>query len=428
MNGTAIIGAQWGDEGKGKITHLLAEQQELVVRFSGGPNAGHTVIHNGKVFKLHQIPSGVLFPNVDCFMGNGMVIDPDQLLKEIDMLEGEGVNLERLRLSGNAHLILPYHQALDRGIETSRGDRAIGTTGRGIGPAYTDKVARRGIRAQDLLLSDAALSEKIQQTLEHSNLMLEQRFENSPVAVSGIMESVREWRERIGPFIADCFTPLHEALEANKKVLFEGAQGTLLDVDHGTYPYVTSSNPTTGGVLTGSGVGANALGKVIGVAKAFQTRVGSGPMPTEVSGDTAVRLRGTGSQQWDEFGTTTGRPRRVGWLDLVALKFSRRVNGLTELALTKLDILSGLPELPVCVGYEMDGNAVKEFPSQMGNLGAMKPQYEMLPGWNGNIMGATTYADLPQEAQNYIAFIEEFVGIPVTIASTGPAPEHTILR
>lgn len=428
MNGTAIIGAQWGDEGKGKITHLLAEQQELVVRFSGGPNAGHTVIHNGKVFKLHQIPSGVLFPNVDCFMGNGMVIDPDQLLKEIDMLEGEGVNLARLRLSGNAHLILPYHQALDRGIETSRGDRAIGTTGRGIGPAYTDKVARRGIRAQDLLLSDAALSEKIQQTLDHSNLLLEQRFENSPVAVSSIMESVREWRERIGPFIADCFTPLHEALEANKKVLFEGAQGTLLDVDHGTYPYVTSSNPTTGGVLTGSGVGANALGKVIGVAKAFQTRVGSGPMPTEVSGDTAVRLRGTGSQQWDEFGTTTGRPRRVGWLDLVALKFSRRVNGLTELALTKLDILSGLPELPVCVGYEMDGNAVKEFPSQMGNLGAMKPQYEMLPGWTGNIMGATTYADLPQEAQAYIAFIEEFVGIPVTIASTGPAPEHTILR
>ncbi len=428
MNGTAIIGAQWGDEGKGKITHLLAEQQDLVVRFSGGPNAGHTVIHGGKVFKLHQIPSGVLFPNVDCFMGNGMVIDPNQLLKEIDMLEGEGVDLARLRLSGNAHLILPYHQALDRGIETSRGDRAIGTTGRGIGPAYTDKVARRGIRAQDLLLPDAALSEKIQQTLDHSNLLLEQRFENSPVAVSSIMESVREWRERIGPFIADCFTPLHEALEANKNVLFEGAQGTLLDVDHGTYPYVTSSNPTTGGVLTGSGVGANALNRVIGVAKAFQTRVGSGPMPTEVDGDTAVRLRGTGSQQWDEFGTTTGRPRRVGWLDLVALKFSRRVNGLTELALTKLDILSGLPELPVCIGYEGDGTFISEFPSQMGNLGAMKPRYQMLQGWNGNIMGATSYAELPPEAQAYIGFIEEFVGIPVTIASTGPAPEHTILR
>jgi adenylosuccinate synthase len=214
MNGTAIIGAQWGDEGKGKITHLLAERHDLVVRYSGGPNAGHTVIHNGKIFKLHQIPSGVLFPNVDCFMGNGMVIDPDQLLKEIDMLQGEGIGLERLRLSGNAHLILPYHQALDRGLETSRGDRAIGTTGRGIGPAYTDKVARRGIRAQDLLLTDAVLSEKIQQTLDHSNLLLEQRFENSPVAVSSIMESVREWRERIGPFIADCFTPLHEALEA----------------------------------------------------------------------------------------------------------------------------------------------------------------------------------------------------------------------
>lgn len=428
MNGTAIIGAQWGDEGKGKITHLLAEQNDLVVRYSGGPNAGHTVIHNGKVFKLHQIPSGVLFPKVDCFMGNGMVIDPDQLLKEIEMLEGEGVDLGRLRLSGNAHLILPYHQALDRGLETSRGDRAIGTTGRGIGPTYTDKVARRGIRAQDLLLTDASLSEKIQQTLDHSNLLLEQRFENSPVAVSSIMESVREWRDRIGPFIADCFTPLHEALESGKNVLFEGAQGTLLDVDHGTYPYVTSSNPTTGGVLTGSGVGATALQRVIGVAKAFQTRVGSGPMPTEVDGDTAVRLRGTGSQQWDEFGTTTGRPRRVGWLDLVALKFSRRVNGLTELALTKMDILSGLPELPVCVSYEMEGETVSEFPSQTGNFGAMKPRYEMLPGWTGNIMGATTYADLPKEAQDYIAYIEKFVGVPVKIVSTGPAPEHTIVR
>jgi adenylosuccinate synthase len=380
------------------------------------------------VFKLHQIPSGVLFPDVDCYMGNGMVIDPDSFIKELEMLEGEGVNLSRLRLSGNAHLILPYHRALDRGMETSRGDRAIGTTGRGIGPAYTDKVARRGIRAQDLLLPDSGISEKIQQTLDHTNLLLEQRFENSPVALSTIMESVRDWRVRLQPFIADCFNPLHEALESGKKVLFEGAQGTLLDVDHGTYPYVTSSNPTTGGVLTGSGVGANAIGKVMGVVKAFQTRVGSGPMPTEVDGDTAVRLRGTGAQQWDEFGTTTGRPRRVGWLDLMALKFSRRVNGLTELAVTKLDILSGLPEIPVCVSYELDGQQINDFPTQAGNLGAMKPQYTTLPGWNGNIMGVTNYDELPAEAQAYIRFIEEYVGIPVSIVSTGPAPDHTILR
>ena len=339
MSGISIIGAQWGDEGKGKITHLLAEECDLVVRYSGGPNAGHTVIHEGNIFKLHQIPSGVLFPNVICYMGNGMVIDPDEMNREMTRLEEAAISLDKLYLSGNAHLILPYHRALDRGQESSRGDRAIGTTGRGIGPTYTDKVARRGVRAQDLLLADSALADKIQPALGVANTFLEHRLDREPIALTSIMESVRKWRKRIGPHIADVFTPLHEALEAGKKVLFEGAQGTLLDVDHVTYPYVTSSNPITGGILTGAGVGPNVTGRIIGVAKAFQTRVGSGAMPTELDGEAAIRLRGTGTNQWDEFGTTTGRPRRVGWLDLVALKYARRLNGLTELAVTKLDIL-----------------------------------------------------------------------------------------
>jgi adenylosuccinate synthase len=428
MPGTAIIGAQWGDEGKGKITHLLAGQSDLVVRYGGGPNAGHTVIHEGNVFKLHQIPSGVLFPNVDCYMGNGMVIDPDEMIREMTMLEEAGVALDRLYLSGNAHLILPYHRALDRGQESSRGDRAIGTTGRGIGPAYTDKVARRGVRAHDLLLPDAALAEKAQHGLDAANVLLEHRLDAEPVALSTVMDSVRAWRERIGPHIVDAFTPLHEALESNRQVLFEGAQGTLLDIDHGTYPYVTSSNPTAGGVLTGSGVGPAELGRVIGVAKAFQTRVGSGPMPTELDGDEAIRLRGTGDKQWDEFGTTTGRPRRVGWLDLVALRFARRANGLTELALTKLDILSSIERLPVCVAYECDGARYENYPAQSGNLAAFRPLYEELEGWEEDVMGISDYDDLPANAQAYIRFIENYTGIPVTIVSNGPAPEHTLFR
>ncbi len=428
MPGTAIIGAQWGDEGKGKITHLLAEQSDVVVRYSGGPNAGHTIIHKGKIFKLHQIPSGVLFPQVRCFMGNGMVIDPDEMSREMTLLNDAKVSLDNLVLSGNAHLILPYHRALDRGQESSRGDRAIGTTGRGIGPAYTDKVARRGVRAQDLLLPDAALAEKIGQALEVTTALMEYRMDTPPVTLASVMESVRQWRDRIGPLIADAFTPLHHALEAGERVLFEGAQGTLLDIDHGTYPYVTSSNPTTGGVFTGAGIGPGAVQRVIGVAKAFQTRVGSGPMPTELDGDAAVRLRGTGDKQWDEFGTTTGRPRRVGWLDLVALRYARRVNGLTELALTKLDILAGLPYLPLCIGYEMDGQRVEEYPAQLGTLAAVRPIYEELPGWGEDVMGTQAYDDLPEAARAYVRFIEEYVGIPVTIISTGPAPEHTLTK
>lgn len=428
MPGTAIIGAQWGDEGKGKITHLLAADSDVVVRYSGGPNAGHTVIHTGQTFKLHQIPSGVLYPTVRCLMGNGMVIDPAELIVEMDRLQASSVDLSRLTLSGDAHLILPYHRQLDRELEGARGSDAIGTTGRGIGPAYTDKVARRGVRAQDLLLPEDQLLARIRSALEAANTLLVHRLGGAPVNLDEVLSLARDWRERLRPFIGDTFTPLHQALEAGGRVLFEGAQGTLLDIDHGTYPYVTSSNPTIGGVLTGSGVGLNAIERVIGVTKAFQTRVGGGPMPTELHGEDAVRLRGTGTNPWDEFGTTTGRPRRVGWLDAVALRYSVRLNGLTALALTKLDILSGLSAIPVCVAYELDGQTLRDYPAQRDALERVTPVYESGPGWQEDIIGVRSWADLPQGARDYVAFIEELAGVPVTIISVGPAPEATIRR
>ncbi|HBY95685.1 MAG: adenylosuccinate synthase [Ardenticatenaceae bacterium] len=427
MPGTAIIGAQWGDEGKGKITHLLAAGSDVVIRYSGGPNAGHTVVHNGQTFKLHQIPSGVLYPSVRCLMGNGMVIDPAEMIAEMDRLQVATVDLSRLTLSGDAHLILPYHRQLDRALEGARGSEAIGTTGRGIGPAYTDKVARRGVRAQDLLLPDGMLQARIWPALEVANTLLVHRLGSPPVELDEVLSLARGWRERLRPFIGDTFTPLHQALEANQRVLFEGAQGTLLDIDHGTYPYVTSSSPTIGGVLSGSGVGLNTIQQVIGVTKAFQTRVGGGPMPTELQGEAAVRLRGTGTNPWDEFGTTTGRPRRVGWLDAVALRYSVRLNGLTALALTKLDILSGLSAIPIAIAYERDGQTLRDYPAQREGLDRTTAVYEAGPGWREDITGARTWDDLPQGARDYVAFIEELAGIPVAIISVGPAPEATIL-
>lgn len=428
MPGTAIVGAQWGDEGKGKITHLLAGESDVVVRYCGGPNAGHTVVHDSTTFKLHQIPSGVLYPHVQALMGNGMVVDPDELLTEMQTLTDAGVDLSRLALSGNAHLIFPYHRMLDRGAETARGDRAIGTTGRGIGPTYTDKAARRGIRAQDLLLDDTVLAQRIGGALEFANPILTNVLGREAVSVDDMVATARIWRDALASYVDDAFTETHTALAAGKRVLFEGAQGTLLDIDHGTYPYVTSSNPTSGGVLTGAGIGPRALDRVIGVVKAFQSRVGAGAMPTELSGDDAIRLRGTGSNPWDEFGTTTGRPRRVGWLDGVALRYSVRLNGLTELAVTKLDILSGVDAIPVAVAYELDGERRDDFPAQREGLERCTPVYEQLPGWGRDIMDARHIEDLPTEAREYLQFIEEIAGIPVSIVSVGPAPEQTIRR
>ncbi|GAP62633.1 adenylosuccinate synthase [Ardenticatena maritima] len=428
MPGTAIIGAQWGDEGKGKITHLLSGQADVVVRFSGGPNAGHTVVHEGQTFKLHQIPSGVLYPHVYAYMGNGMVIDPDELLREMQALRDANVDLSRLVLSGNAHLIFPYHRLLDRAVESARGDRAIGTTGRGIGPAYTDKAARRGIRARDLLLDDAVLAERLENALLFANAILSGVLQQPPVALDDMLDKARRWRDALADFIGDAFAPVHAALQAGQSVLFEGAQGTLLDLDHGTYPYVTSSHPTTGGVLTGAGVGVRDIQRVIGVVKAFQTRVGGGPMPTELHGEEAVRLRGTGANPWDEFGTTTGRPRRVGWLDGVALRYSAQLNGLTELAITKLDILSGLERIPVAVAYELDGERLDAYPAQIEGLERCRPIYETVPGWQEDITNARTWDDLPQAARDYLRFIEDLAGAPVTIVSVGPGSEQTIWR
>jgi adenylosuccinate synthase len=423
MPGIAVIGAQWGDEGKGKITHMLAAKSDMVVRYSGGPNAGHTVIHEGTVFKLHQVPSGALYPHVRCLMGNGMVVDPTELISEMQLLRTSGIDLARLTLSGNAHLILPYHRALDKHQEHHRGDEAIGTTGRGIGPAYTDKVARRGVRAHDLLRPPDELAARLRPGLQAANALLA-----TPIALDDVLAQATTWRESLGEFIGDAFTPLHEALEAGQNVLFEGAQGTLLDIDHGTYPYVTSSNPTTGGLLTGSGVGPRHVTQVLGVAKAFQTRVGGGPMPTELEGDEATRLRGTGSNPWDEFGTTTGRARRVGWLDAVALRYSVRVNGLTHLALTKLDILSGLQTIPVAVAYQRQGDALRDYPAQADDLSGITPSYENGPGWTEDISTARHWDDLPPGARNYVLFLEKQIGIPITIVSVGQAAEATIHR
>lgn len=428
MAGTAIVGAQWGDEGKGKITHVLAGESDVVVRYSGGPNAGHTVVHEGTTFKFHQIPSGILYPHVQAIMGNGMVIDPDELLREMATLDAAGVAFDTLTISGNAHIIFPYHRMLDHAAEAARGDRAIGTTGRGIGPAYTDKIARRGIRAQDLLLPDEVLAERLAGALTHTNTFLTAAPDQEPASVDAMIEKVQEWREMLRPYIGDAFNPVHAALSTGKRVLFEGAQGTLLDVDHGTYPFVTSSNPTIGGVLTGAGVGPAAVERVIGVVKAFQSRVGSGPMPTEASGETAVRLRGTGENPWDEFGTTTGRPRRVGWLDGVALRYSAALNGLTELAVTKLDVLTGLSEVPVAVAYEVEGRRHEDFPAQTGGLNGCRPIFERLAGWQDDITGARTLDDLPRTAREYLDFIEDLAGVPVSIVSVGPAPEQTIRR
>ena len=427
MPGIAIIGAQWGDEGKGKITHLLSGLADVVVRYGGGPNAGHTVMHDGHTYKFHQIPSGILYPHVQAIMGNGMVVDPDELWQEMETLRQAGVDFSRLMVSGNIHLIFPYHRLLDRSIEAFSGSQAIGTTGRGIGPAYTDKTARRGLRVQDLLLPEEELAERLAHALRFANTLLEHLLNAPPVSLDEMMERARAWRRWLEPFIGDAFTAVHDALAAGKTVLFEGAQGTLLDLDHGTYPFVTSSHPTTGGLLAGAGVGPHVLSRIIGVVKAFQTRVGSGPMPTEVHGPLAERLRGTGAHPWDEFGTTTGRPRRVGWLDGVALRYSVRLNGITELAITKLDVLSGLETISVAVAYELDGVEVETFPAQIASLERCRPVYEHLPGWDEDIADVRRFEDLPRAAQDYLRFIEELAGVPVSIVSVGPNTDQTIL-
>jgi adenylosuccinate synthase len=425
-----ILGAQWGDEGKGKITDMLAAEADVVARFGGGDNAGHTVTVGTERFALHLIPSGILYPRVTCLLGGGMVVNPKKLLAEMEGLAARGVDVSpnRLKLSDRAHLILPYHIALDGAAEIARGGQALGTTKRGIGPAYTDKASRSGIRAAEMLLPAQALADRIRGQVAAKNEILEKVYGQPPLDAEQVVEEYLAYAEQLRPHVVDVSAQISAAIRSRKRILAEGAQGTLLDLDHGSYPYVTSSYPTIGGVLIGLGVGPQYIERIVGVVKAYQTRVGGGPMPTELTGELGERLRGTGSQPWDEFGTTTGRPRRCGWLDGVTLKYAIRVNGLTDMAVSKLDVLSRFETIKVCVAYELDGERVASFPAHQEALSRCQPVYETLPGWQVDITKISEFEDLPKAAQEYIAFLEELVGIPVALISVGPARHQTIRR
>jgi adenylosuccinate synthase len=422
MPGIVIVGAQWGDEGKGKVTDLLAEQAQVVVRYQGGNNAGHTVVVGQQTLKLHLIPSGIHRPRVLCVIGNGLVVDPQALVAEMDELEANGLDTSGLRISANAHLVMPYHLILDGIEEERRGGKSLGTTRRGIGPTYTDKVARYGLRVQDLL-DMAIFEEKLSQALEQKNALLTAVYGKEPLEMEPILEEYGACAQRLRPNIVDASLLVHEALTQGQNVLFEGAQGTLLDIDHGTYPFVTSSSPVAGGACTGVGIGPRQIDGVIGVSKAYTTRVGAGPFPTELTDAVGDHLVEVGR----EYGTTTGRRRRCGWYDGVILRYAARVNGLTGLALTKLDVLTGLPRLKICVGYEYDGQVLKEFPYQGAVLARCQSIYEEMDGWTDEISGARAYDELPPQARAYITRLEELAGVPIDIISVGPEREQTIL-
>lgn len=423
-----IIGAQWGDEGKGHITDRLAAKAAVVARFSGGDNAGHTVVIAGEIFKLHLIPSGIIHPGVVCLIGNGTVVNPAVLLREMEQLAARGVDVSpaRLKLSGGAHLITPAHIALDRAHEKSRGKEAIGTTLRGIGPTYTDKARREGLRAE-LFADPEALAGAVMAHVAFKNDALVGGYGEEPLDAQAVAAEFVAHARRLAPYLVDGPSLVDEALLSGRMVLAEGAQGTLLDIDHGTYPFVTSSSSTAGGAMIGLGVGPRVVDRVIGVAKAFTTRVGSGPFPTELDGEAAARLRGTGEKPWDEYGTTTGRPRRVGWLDMPILRHARRVNSLSDLVLTKLDILSGLPEIPVCMAYELDGRQVESFPHDLRTLARCRPIYEVLPGWMEDVTGARHPGDLPEAARRFVEFVAQGSGVPVSYVSVGPGREQFIV-
>jgi adenylosuccinate synthase len=415
MPGTVIVGTQWGDEGKGRFVDNLAERADMVVRYQGGHNAGHTIVAEDKVLKLQLVPSGILHRQVEAVIGNGVVVDPAVLLAELDMLEGNGIDTSRVRLSGNAHLIMPYHQEIDRAVERFLGQNKLGTTKRGIGPAYADKAARIGIRVQDLL-DPGIFTKKLDLAVREKNAVLAKVYNRLPLDGREIAEAYLGMVPRLEPLIADTVHLVNTALRQGKQVLFEGAQATFLDLDHGTYPYVTSSNPVAGGVCTGAGVGPRALDRIVGVAKAYLTRVGAGPFPTELFDDVADLMVERGR----EFGTNTGRRRRPGWLDAVMLRHAVMINTATELAITKLDVLSPLPEIKVCVAYEADGRRYDHVPYHQTVLHHVQPVYETLPGWQSDISGVTRFDDLPAAARDYVKCIEELGEVPVTMVSVGP--------
>lgn len=425
---TILIGAQWGDEGKGRVVDWLAASADIVARYAGGDNAGHTVALDGEVYKLHLIPSGILHSSVVSVMGNGMVINPVNLVREIETLRRVGIEItpERLVISSRAHIITPAHIALDKAKELALGDAKIGTTLRGIGPAYLDKTGRAGIRTGDMLLDVEEFAERLVAAIELSNDDLRAQGLESldPRAAA---QTYLQAADFLRPYIKDVSIYLYEALRAGEKVLCEGAQGTLLDIDHGSYPFVTSSSPTAGGALTGLGVGPLFVDKVLGVAKAFSTRVGGGPMPTELEGEIAQHFRGSGANFWDEFGTTTGRPRRCGWLDLVMLRYAVSVNGLSELMLTKMDILSGLAELKLATAYEIDGERYAYPPVTNEQLERAKPVYETLPGWPEDISNCRRFSDLPSAARHYIERVAELCDVPIEMVSVGPERDQLVM-
>lgn len=421
MPALVLVGAQWGDEGKGKATDLLGGSVDYVVRYQGGNNAGHTVVIGDQKYALHLLPSGILSPNVTPVIGNGVVIDPGVLLSELNGLNERGIDTSKLLISGNAHLITPYHRTLDKVTERFLGKRRIGTTGRGIGPTYADKINRVGIRVQDLF-DESILRQKIEAALHDKNQLLVKLYNRRAIPADLVLQEYLGYAEKIKPFLADTTLVLDEALKAGKVVLLEGGQGTLLDVDHGTYPFVTSSNPTAGGACTGAGIGPTKIDRVIGILKAYTTRVGSGPFPTELLDEDGDALRRIGGER----GVTTGRDRRCGWFDAVIARYATRVNGLTDFFLTKLDVLTGWEQIPVCVAYEIDGRRVEELPYNQSDFHHAKPVYETLPGWNEDISKAQTFADLPKNAQAYVKALEEMSGAPISAIGVGPGRTETI--
>ncbi|PKR77412.1 adenylosuccinate synthase [Halalkalibacillus sediminis] len=424
MTTAVVVGTQWGDEGKGKITDFLAKQAKVIARYQGGDNAGHTIQFDGETYKLHLIPSGIFNPDKLCILGNGMVINPKALLKEMDYIKGHDLSIAHLRISERAQVIMPYHIELDRLQEESKGkDKQIGTTKKGIGPAYADKVNRLGIRMADLL-DASALKEKVTQQVEEKNLWLEKLYGAQPLSPESIYQDYLEYGEKLAPYITDTAMLLEDSINQKEHVLFEGAQGVMLDIDHGTYPYVTSSNTSAAGVAVGSGIGPNNIEKVVGVSKAYTTRVGDGPFPTELNDEIGDRIREIGR----EYGTTTGRARRVGWFDAVVVNHARRTSGMTDISLNSIDVLTGLKEVKICVAYEYNGETFKGYPASLNVLKECKPVYETLPGWEEDLTEVRTFEDLPINAQKYIQKIEELINIPVSIFSVGPDRAQTIVQ
>jgi adenylosuccinate synthase len=416
-----LLGAQWGDEGKGKATDILGDKVKYVVRYQGGNNAGHTVVIGDQKYALHLLPSGILTPTCIPVIGNGVVIDPAVLLEEIRGLNERGIDTSNLKISTNAHLITPYHRTIDKVSERFLGKAKIGTTGRGIGPAYADKINRIGIRVQDLF-DTSILRQKIEGALKDKNQVLVKVFNRKGLEIDEILREYLEYAEILRPYVTDTSLLLNQALERGENILLEGSQGTLLDVDHGTYPFVTSSNPTAGGASTGSGIGPTKISRVIGIVKAYTTRVGSGPFPTELFDEDGEKLRSIGG----EIGVTTGRARRCGWYDAPIARYAVRINGLTDFFLTKLDVLTGWEKIPVCVAYEIDGRRVEELPASQSDFHHSKPIYEYLPGWSEDISKARKLSDLPINAQGYIKFLEEISGAPMSAIGVGPGRDETI--